>query len=157
LTLEEKILARVERQGDCLVWTKTVDNYGYGQFRRGPGGKLRRVHLLVADIVFPSIPPGREIDHSCRNRRCVNPSHLAFTTHAENMQNLGLDPRNTSGYRGVTFDKSRQKWLAQMTVAGVNRFLGRYNTPEEAAQAASQARAESMPNSDDARIQVREL
>ena len=32
------------------------------------------------------IPDGREIDHLCRNHRCVNPDHLEPVTHLENMR-----------------------------------------------------------------------
>lgn len=41
---------------------------------------------------------------------------------------------NTSGIRGVTWDKSRSKWLAQITFKGRNYNLGRYDTIEEAAK-----------------------
>jgi hypothetical protein len=42
---------------------------------------------------------------------------------------------NKSGYKGVSFDKSTEKWLAQIEVEGRNKHLGRHLTPEEAARA----------------------
>jgi hypothetical protein len=42
-------------------------------------------------------------------------------------------PRGT--YPGVTWDKRAQQWKAQVWQAGKNKFLGRYDTPEEAREA----------------------
>lgn len=41
---------------------------------------------------------------------------------------------NTSGICGVSWDKSRQKWLAQITFKGKNYYLGRYDNIEDAAK-----------------------
>lgn len=41
---------------------------------------------------------------------------------------------NTSGIRGVSWDKSKSKWVAQITFKGKNYYLGRYSTIEEAAK-----------------------
>ena len=40
--------------------------------------------------------------------------------------------KNTSGYKGVTWDKQHQKWSAQITFEGKNYNLGRYSCPKEA-------------------------
>lgn len=37
---------------------------------------------------------------------------------------------NTSGVRGVTFDKASQKWKAQIVFKGRNYYLGRYINKE---------------------------
>lgn len=39
---------------------------------------------------------------------------------------------NTSGVRGVTFDKASQKWKAQIVFKGRNYYLGRYINKEAA-------------------------
>lgn len=49
---------------------------------------------------------------------------------------------NTSGYKGVTWDGSRGKWMAQIVFQGKKHNLGRYNTLEEAAAARKQAEEE---------------
>ncbi|MBC1419896.1 AP2 domain-containing protein [Listeria fleischmannii] len=46
---------------------------------------------------------------------------------------------NTSGRKGVTFDKSRQKWLAQIEFQGKHHFLGRYSQFEDAVKAREEA------------------
>lgn len=49
--------------------------------------------------------------------------------------NRKLNKNNRSGVRGVTFDKKRNKWVAQITFQRKNHSLGRYDTKEEAIEA----------------------
>lgn len=42
---------------------------------------------------------------------------------------------NTSGYTGVTYDKNKKKWLAQIWFKGVHYYLGRYDSKDEAHEA----------------------
>ena len=46
-----------------------------------------------------------------------------------------LRSTNTSGYRGVSFNKVGNIWISQITIDGSNKYLGRYKTPLEAAVA----------------------
>ena len=76
--------------------------------------------------------PEKFIDHingvRTDNRLC----NLREATHAENSRNSGI-PRGESGVRGVRMDKRwRKKWQARITVAGVAKSLGYYETKEEA-------------------------
>jgi hypothetical protein len=41
---------------------------------------------------------------------------------------------NSSGFRGVSYDKSRRKFAAQIGFKRKQYHLGRYSTPEEAAE-----------------------
>lgn len=47
-------------------------------------GKKRGVHRVVYELEYGPIPEGRELDHLCRNRACVNPKHLEIVSHREN-------------------------------------------------------------------------
>ena len=46
-----------------------------------------------------------------------------------------LDPRNTSGYRGVSTNKNRKGFMAQITINGKFKHLGYFNTSKQAAVA----------------------
>ena len=55
--------------------------------------------------------------HSCPNKSCFNPDHIAFGTHSENMQDAiknGKGPQpiknKDSGYFQVRLNKRYQKW-----------------------------------------------
>lgn len=67
----------------CWVWKASANDKGYAIFWNGQRmiGAYRHAYItLVA-----SIGSGLEPDHLCRNRRCVNPSHLEIVTHYENV------------------------------------------------------------------------
>lgn len=71
--------------GDCWEWSAARSN-GYGYFY--PPGASRSVgaHRWLYQQLVGGIPAGMELDHLCRNRRCVNPDHLEVVTKLENMR-----------------------------------------------------------------------
>ena len=63
------------RPDDCWVWRSSADNHGYGQFRfQSTTWKAYRVSWFLKYGEVPHDP--FVLDHLCRNRPCVNPSHL---------------------------------------------------------------------------------
>lgn len=64
------------------------------------------------------------------------PSNCRWTTRTVQSRNSRrLRSSNTSGYRGVSFDASRQRWQAKIKVDYKTLYLGRFDSPKEAAHA----------------------
>lgn len=76
--------------------------------------------------------PENDIDHINGVRSDNRRKNLRSCTRAENHQNNTKRSTNTSGYLGVSFRKSDDKWRAQITVNGKKRCVGLHDTPEEA-------------------------
>jgi hypothetical protein len=93
------------------------------------GGRRGRLRFYMHKLLCS----GAEVDHANRNgldnRRC----NLRPLTRAGNAYNAA--PRGASGMVGVTWDRHRSKWFAQLTVGGKHYNLGRFATKDEALQA----------------------
>ena len=55
----------------CYLWTGALSTDGYGQF--WANGRLRNAHIVSYELVKGPVPDGKELDHLCRMRCCVNP------------------------------------------------------------------------------------
>ena len=86
--LQEKIQMSKERfEGvPCWLWTGALSSSGYGSV--WDRGSSRQAHLVVYELLVRGGKrlrgKRRELDHRCRNRRCVNPAHLEPVTRGEN-------------------------------------------------------------------------
>lgn len=95
LPVTERIerLSMPEPNSGCWLWVGRVDQCGYGM-AWNDGRDNRSAHRLSYEAFVGPIPEGFELDHKCRTRCCVNPSHLEPVTHAINMAR-GLNARKT--------------------------------------------------------------
>ena len=82
------------------------------------------------------------VDHVNGDRSDNRIVNLRLCTHEENMRNSKMSKLNTSGYKGVTFDKERNKWSAHISINNKGVSLGRFDTPELAHMAYAKAAAE---------------
>lgn len=73
---------KVEKTEGCWLWMAGRQPNGYGRLRLD--GKAVYAHRFAYELLIGPIPKGLQIDHLCRVRHCVNPTHLEPVTHREN-------------------------------------------------------------------------
>jgi hypothetical protein len=95
------------------------------------------MHRLITNA-----PPDMEVDHRDNDGLNCQDENLRICTHSQNAMNTGIGQRNTTGYKGITFRKSVNKWQAQIKILGNLRSLGYFTAPEEAARAYDKAAKE---------------
>jgi hypothetical protein len=88
-SLADRFWPKVERRGqqECWPWLASLRN-GYGQIYDGEdwrNPKALYAHRVAYGLMVGPIPKGMQLDHICRDRRCVNPAHLEPVTLAENL------------------------------------------------------------------------
>jgi hypothetical protein len=78
VSAEERFWAKVDKSGDCWLWTAGQTSNGYGTF--WVDGRNVRPHRWLYELQVGPIPDGWQIDHLCRTPLCVNPAHLEPVT-----------------------------------------------------------------------------
>lgn len=73
--------------GDCWLWDGLQDPKGYGLFCHF------YAHRVAYTLHRGDIPAGMTLDHLCRNKWCVNPSHLEVVSFSENSRRGQIDYR----------------------------------------------------------------
>lgn len=69
----------IDRESGCWLWSSAVDSRGYG--RVSYQGKNRKAHRVVYEtLTAKPLKKRMTLDHLCRVRNCVNPSHLEATS-----------------------------------------------------------------------------
>lgn len=146
-TAEERFWAKVDKTGECWLWTAARASGGYGQFWRG--GKMVYSHRLAFEWTHGEIPRGTHVDHKCHTHNCVRPEHLRLATNAQNQQNRrGANSGSATGIRGVSWHKHARKYLARVRLSGKMYHAGYYDTIEEAEAAVIAKRRELFTHDD---------
>jgi len=95
--------------------------------------KIDLLHRIILErIIGRPLAKGEYPDHINRNKLDNRRENLRVATNSQNTANASRSKSNTSGYKGVTWDKNRGKWIAQIKVDGKHKHLGRYETSKEA-------------------------
>tara|TARA_R110000796_G_scaffold49573_1_gene118203 strand:- start:231 stop:683 length:453 start_codon:yes stop_codon:yes gene_type:complete len=86
---------KVDKTGDCWIWTGAKQHSGYGRFRFNGG--LDGAHRVSYILSYGPIPADKMVCHSCDNPSCVNPAHLWAGTGKDNMQDAVQKGRAARG------------------------------------------------------------
>jgi len=80
------LAAMSSRPDDCWPWPGYVAPDGYA--RTAPPGTSRKTtaHRVAYELLVGPVPDGAQLDHLCRNKRCVNPWHLEPVSPGENVR-----------------------------------------------------------------------
>jgi len=98
--------------------------------------KILRMHRIIVGIFYKS---GIEIDHIDHDKLNNCRNNLRLCTHSENQHNREMYSNNTSGFKGVSWHKSANKWVARIRINNNLINLGIFNDPYDAACAYDEA------------------
>lgn len=125
--VDDADLPRVQQHAWCAFSNGGNQIYAEATIK----GKRARLHRFVMEATAGTI-----VDHKDGNTLNNRRSNLRFVSKSENAINAKVRRNKThSMHRGITFDSSRNKWVAQFKAHGVKYNLGRFATELEALQA----------------------
>jgi hypothetical protein len=126
---------------------KPIGHLKHGSHANGGGyrlisveGRRYRAHHL-AWFYMTGEWPQTDIDHINGDRDDNRWCNLRSATRSQNIANMKTPSNNTSGIKGVSWSASHRKWRAQIGIGKCangyyyTKFLGRFDTKEEAAEA----------------------
>ena len=96
------------------------------------GGKFYYAHRIAWLVISGEDPLENQIDHINGDRLDNRSENLRVCTSAQNCRNSRIRSHNTSGFKGVSRDITRNLWQAGIVVNGKRKTLGRYATRESA-------------------------
>lgn len=119
-----------------------ISKYTWCKDKRYFYAKVKGTNKRIAlHRLIMGFPENMEVDHrhgkgsEFDNRK----SNLRVATHIENCQNKSRPSNNTSGHKGVSWDKTKQKWAAQIGYHNKRITLGRFDNIEDAIECRNNA------------------
>lgn len=120
-----------DRQDEKLVRAGTwfLNNTGYARTKLSSGESVLFHNLIIPNSskVFCDHINGNRLDNRRENLRAVS--------RKQNSMNKGIYSNNTSGHKGVSFNIGVGKWQAYICKDGVNKYLGVFDSIEDAVKA----------------------
>lgn len=120
-------------------WKWCVANlHGYWYATRGINIGNRKVigismHRLILERACNRTLLSTELcDHVNGNTLDNRRENLRIATKQQNKINSKTRNDNTSGYKGISWDKKHQKWRARIMIAGKSIHIGYFETREQA-------------------------
>jgi len=89
------------------------------------------VHKLMGIVFLANFKNLPEIDHKDRNKLNNSLFNLHWVTKSENQHNTGIMSNNTSGVKGVSYEKKVDRWRGSLSINN-ERYVKRFKTKEEA-------------------------
>jgi hypothetical protein len=101
-------------------------------------GKAYLLHRLIFLYHYGYLP--LQVDHIDTNKANNKIENLRESSESQNRCNSQMQQNNTSGYKNISWDKSRNKWHVAVALGGKTVFSKRFNDLDEAIVAAREAR-----------------
>ena len=92
--------------------------------------KAAYVHRLIFLYHHGYLP--KYVDHINGNKQDNRIQNLREVTRCQNMMNIKKTSLNKSGFKGVSFNRRMNKWVAQIKQNKKHFYLGAFNSPEDA-------------------------
>ena len=110
------------------------DHYGHWVAYNPTNRKFLRLNVLIMNF-----PTNMDVDHIDGKKYDNRKTNLRVCSHQQNSFNRKVPTNNTSGFIGVSWDKSKKSWTSSLKENDEIRLLKRYKNKEDAIKARLEA------------------
>lgn len=120
--------------GEIKPQLNTENGYYRISLTKGNKRKKTMLHRLIAEHFIPNPHNYPHVDHINGIKTDNRIENLRWCTQAENTRfyNHKLRKNNTSGHRGISFDKRCNKYQTEVNINGKQIYVGKFDTLEMA-------------------------
>jgi hypothetical protein len=115
-------------------WFYHKNGYALRSYRKDGNYKKERMHRAVINA-----PAGYDVDHINGNKLDNRKSNLRTATRSQNNYNKSAQSNSTSGFKGVSWSKQKNKWRARIHVDKKEINLGFFEYKVDAVFAYNEA------------------
>ena len=134
ITLNEYIQIDIEDYDKVKKYCWSINSAGYPVARCHEKDMPIFMHRLILDV-----KKGYIVDHKNHNTLDNRKENLRICTQYENMANQKPSSRNTSGHKGVYWNKDKNKWNVKIGYKNKNINVGYYKDINDAIKARQEA------------------
>lgn len=128
--VDDEDYERVNQYRWCFTDVGYAVGYAGGDWSGGKQPRHISMHRFILDA-----PPHLKVDHINGNGLDNRRANLRYATTSQNAQNKRGRKSGTSRYKGVYWDKQRNRWRAVVILNGKHHHGGDHRIEEDAARA----------------------
>ena len=137
---EDDKLYRLNKQSKNWTCCNNLKPNKFGYIRIEINKKNYLLHRIIykyhnEDFDLTDTSKNNQIDHININPLDNRIENLRVATHSQNQRNRNKLKNCSSKYKGVYWNKQRNKWEARIRIDGKKKYLGLFDNEQEAAEA----------------------
>jgi hypothetical protein len=141
ITNKNKHGGQKDNCGNAYIDKKCGYKYWQITIRYNKKRYCMRCSRIVFLLANGYLTKGKEVDHIDCNTSNNNLENLREVTPSQNQHNRSINKNNTSGHKGVYWEKTVKKWRVRIKLKRKNYDFGFYENLEEAVQVMTSERA----------------
>ena len=118
-----------------IAGSERCTSKGYKSWQFQYKGKQWNASRVIYEMFNGPLSIEQTVDHKDRDSLNTRIENLRVATCREQQQNRGIGLNNTSGYKGVCFDKQSGKWSAKIKIDRKTKHIGYFSEIKDAALA----------------------
>lgn len=111
----------------CWEWHGSINGKGYGTISQDTNNTPHSLfaHRLSYELHKGIIPVGKQINHFCNNRQCVNPDHLQLGNQSQNIkQSVNEGRKISSNLNGIPSIRGENHYNCKLSINDVLKIIG---------------------------------